>query len=296
MIRGLYTATSGMIALQRKQESISNNIANMNTAGYKQADTEFRSFPKMMVELARDSEFKYNATKPILGVFSTGVLAEENVMRFNQGDLQETNNPFDFALVDRMEVDGATIGENGITRDSQGTIVHRPKAFFTVMDSSGQIRYTRASKFMFNDSGELVTPEGDRLMGTDGQPIVVADQSKINVTKNGQILQSETGYPILNAGNQPIAGFLISKIANPDKLIPIGNNKFRFDGDPTTVPGVEMSDSVEIHQGFIERSNVDGTKAMVDMITVSRAYEANQKMIQTIDKNMEKTVNDVGRV
>jgi len=296
MIRGLYTATSGMIALQRKQEAISNNIANMNTPGYKQSDTELRSFPKMMIELARDSQYRFNTNKPVLGTFNTGVLAEENTLRFNQGDLQETNNPFDFALVDRMEVDGVSIGENDIARDSANTVIHRPKAFFTVMDNNGQIRYTRAGKFMFNDTGELVTPEGDRVMGTDGQPIVVANQSKVQVTKNGLFLQSETGFPLLDANNRPLAGMLISKIDNPDKLIPIGNNKYRFDGDPTTVPAVQQTDAVEIQQGFIERSNVDATKAMVDMVTVARAYEANQKVIQTIDKSMEKTANDIGRV
>ncbi|WNQ11575.1 flagellar hook-basal body protein [Paenibacillus aurantius] len=303
MLRGLYTAAAGMISQQRKHDTVTNNIANLNTPGYKQNNAVSRSFPEMLISLTNGETG--GRTSRAIGRLNTGVLAEEDPSVYVQGDLQETKNTFDFALVSDIQLNNLAFDGRGMAFDANGERVFQPQAFFTVQDAAGQLRYSRNGKFTANDQGELVTSEGYKVLGTDGQPIVLADGNgtflaDAKLTPDGRFLDSQNGQPLVKNPNTPQQAplqIMVSKIENPNRLIREGNGVYRVnEGDEGLVTPVTANDQVEVRQGYLERSNVDAAQSMVDMNTALRAYEANQKVVQYYDKSLEKAVNEVGRV
>jgi flagellar basal-body rod protein FlgF len=299
MLRGLYTAAAGMIAEQRKHDIITNNIGNLNTPGFKQGNAVSRSFPEMLIARIRGGEQDGGRSVPV-GRINTGVMAEENVALHTQGDLQETQNPFDFALISDIQVPGAVFDASGKYVDANGNRIFQPQALFTVLNADNEQRYTLNGKFTVNVAGELVNSGGLRVLGRDGQPIRLVDANdnpirNFKVTANGEFLDGN-GRPLLKANGQQVA-LLISRADNPNALIREGNGLFYVrPEDAATVAPVRPGDQVEVRQGYIERSNVDPEQSMVDMMAALRAYEANQKVIQFYDKSMDKAVNEIGRV
>lgn len=305
MLRGLYTAASGMMAQQRKHDTITNNIANLNTPGFKQGNALSRSFPDMLLSRVRDGQAGGGSTT--LGRLNTGVFAEENISIHAQGDLQETQNPFDFALVSDIQLPGAgfTFDGTGKYVDENGQRIYQPQALFTVMNAAGEQRYSLNGKFTVDPAGRLVNADGNSVLGVDGQPIVLVDQGvpmrTIKVNNKGQFLNGD-GIPLQNAAGQPIA-LMLTKVDDPNSLIREGNGLYRINpenqGNVSVIDLINAplpEDQVEVRQGFIERSNVDASQSMVSMMSALRAYEANQKVIQFYDKSMEKAANEIGRV
>jgi flagellar basal-body rod protein FlgF len=300
MLRGLYTAAAGMIMEQRKHDTITNNISNINTPGFKQGNAVSRSFPDFMISLTNGS-VDQRTSFPI-GRLNTGVFAEEDLSIYIQGDLQETKNPMDVALVSNIQVPGLQFDGSGKTITPDGQKIFQPQAFFTVMDRNGEQRYSRNGKFQANDLGELVTLEGYRVLGRDGQPIVLTDPNtqtflaNVQIRPDGQILDEVNGKPLLDANGQPLA-LMISRVNDPNRLIREGNGVYKVNPDDAgSVTSIVPNNEVQIHQGYIERSNVDAAQSMIDMTAALRAYETNQKIVQYYDKSLEKTVNEVGRV
>ncbi|MDF2659224.1 MAG: flagellar hook-basal body protein [Paenibacillus sp.] len=298
MLRGLYTAASGMLSQQRKHDTITNNIANINTPGFKQGSAVSRSFPEMLIALM---EGKPGMEMVNRGRLNTGVLAEEALTVNVQGVLRETSNPFDFAIVSDIQVEGMQFN-GGKTITDDGQRIFQPQAFFTVLNEAGEQRYTRNGKFNVNGQGELVTAEGYQVLRDNGQPIVLIDLdtqipiTNITVNRFGQLLDSTNGQALLDAEDNPVR-MLISRVDNPIRMIPEGSGLLRVEAeDAGNVVQVAAGDNVEVRQGFVESSNVDPAQAMVDMMTASRMYEANQKAVQAYDKSLEKAVNEVGRV
>ncbi|MCZ8523336.1 MULTISPECIES: flagellar hook-basal body protein [Paenibacillus] len=299
MLRGLYTAASGMIAQQRKHDIVTNNIANLNTPGFKGGNGINRSFPEVLIERTRDDNTGAAAGTRTLGRIHTGVLAEENVSLNAQGDLQETNNPFDFALVSNMQVPGARFDSSGKYVDENGERVAQPQAFFTIQNASGESRYSLNGKFSLDANGQLIDSEAHAVLGSDGQPIVLMDGgtpvTNFRITRNGQFTNVD-GRPINGANGQPLS-MMITRVEDPNQLVREGNGLYRLDGEAQAMAQpAGPQEQFEVRQGFVERSNVDSGQSMVDMMSALRAYEANQKMIQFYDKSMEKAANDVGRV
>jgi flagellar basal-body rod protein FlgF len=300
MLRGLYTAAAGMIMEQRKHDTITNNISNINTPGFKQGNAVSRSFPEFMISLSNgDSETR--SMKPI-GKLNTGVFAEEDLSIYLQGDLEETKNPLDMALVSNIQIPGLQFDGSGKTITADGQKIFQPQAFFTVLDNNGEQRYSRNGKFQANDAGELTTPEGYKVLGRDGQPIVLIDSTtntylaNVKIRPDGTILDEVNGRPINNANGQPLA-LMISRVDNPNRLIREGNGVYKINPDDiASVTSIIPNNEVQVKQGYIERSNVDAAQSMIDMTAALRAYEANQKIVQYYDKSMEKTVNEIGRV
>ncbi|MBD2863610.1 flagellar hook-basal body protein [Paenibacillus oceani] len=298
MLRGLYTAASGMLSQQRKHDTITNNIANINTPGFKQGSAVSRSFPEMLIALM---EGKPGMEMVNRGRLNTGVLAEEALTVNVQGVLRETSNPFDFAIVSDIQVEGMQFN-GGKTITDDGQRIFQPQAFFTVLNEAGEQRYTRNGKFNVNGQGELVTAEGYQVLRDNGQPIVLIDLdtqipiTNITVNRFGQLLDSTNGQALLDAEDNPVR-MLISRVDNPIRMIPEGSGLLRLEAeDAGNVVQVAAGDNVEVRQGFVESSNVDPAQAMVDMMTASRMYEANQKAVQAYDRSLEKAVNEVGRV
>ncbi|MCY9660471.1 flagellar hook-basal body protein [Paenibacillus chondroitinus] len=297
MLRGLYTAAAGMISEQRRHDTITNNIANINSPGFKQGNALSRSFPEMLISTIRGGQ---GASTAPLGKMSLGVFSEENISVHAQGDLQETQNPFDFALVSNIQVPGMSFDASGKYVNADGERTFQPQALFTVMNANGELRYSLNGKFTVDPTGQLVNANGNQVLGRDGQPLLLVDGAgqpirSFKVTDKGEFLDGN-GQPLLNQAGQPV-GLMLSRAEDPNLLLREGNGLLRINpGDEATVTQVAVGDQVEVRQGFIERSNVDSAQSMVDMMSALRAYEANQKVIQSYDKSMDKAANEVGRV
>jgi flagellar basal-body rod protein FlgF len=303
MLRGLYTAAAGMITQQRKHDTITNNISNIYTPGFKQGNAVSRSFPEMLIHaMGGDS----TGSVKTIGKLNTGVLAEEDLSIYLQGDLQETKNPLDVAIVSNIQVqDGngnnLAFDKSGKYVTPEGERIFQPQAFITVQNSQGEQRYSRNGKLTVTPSGDLVTPEGYRVLGTNGQPIRMVDAngqmiSNVKIMQDGSFLDAVNGQQLLDPNGNPVS-LLISRVENPNRMVREGNGVYRVnEEDAGTVTPAVMSAEIQVHQGYIERSNVDPTQSMVDMMAALRAYESNQKMVQYYDRSLDKAVNEVGKV
>ncbi|GIP35572.1 flagellar hook-basal body protein [Paenibacillus sp. J2TS4] len=300
MIRGLYTSAAGMITQQRRHDTATNNISNLYTPGYKQGNAVSRSFPEMMIALTNGSADGPQARQ--IGRINTGVLTEEALSIYVQGDLMETKQPFDLAIVSNLQSPGLTFDSSGKAITEDGERVYQPQAFFTVEDGQGNRTYTRNGSFNVNTAGELVTEGGYRVLGRDGQPLTLLNGttgeqlSEALVGPSGRLLDPVNGQPLLNAAGEPLA-LLLSRVEDPNRLVSLGNGQYRLnEEDADLVREITADEQVEVYQGYLERSNVDSSQAMIDMMSALRAYEANQKMVQYYDKSLEKAVNEVGKV
>lgn len=297
MLRGLYTAASGMITQQRRHDTVTQNIANINTAGYKQVNSVTHSFPDVLISLMGDKETGGQKT---IGRLTTGVFAEESMSSFMQGDLKETNNSSDFGLVSSLGlVDPATdqpipFDASGKYVTEDGEVIYRPEVFFTVQDANGETRYTRDGGFRVNAAGDLLTDQGQRVLNTDGNPIVLPPGITIDQVKSdslGNLSYDEEGV------QTDLATIGVVVVNNPHQLVREGHGVFRVDNvQAADIRALEAEDNVSVRQGYLESSNVDTAQAMVDLMAAQRAYESNQKLIQYYDKSLEKAVNEIGRV
>jgi flagellar basal-body rod protein FlgF len=280
MLRGIDTATSGMISLQRRQDSLTNNLANAETPGYKQDASLIRSFPEMLLERIRDQENGSTKT-PEIGTLSMGVYNQETLPLFSQGSLVSTNMPYDLAIQDTQL---APILENNQ--------VIKPSAFFAVQTADGGFQLTRNGHFTVNSNGQLTTAEGDLVLGANGAPIAGVE------LLSGNVAIKENGDIIANA-DDPARATRIGSVGmvvvnNPNQLIKTGNGNYQLEGaDATMITGAPAG--VQIKQKMLEQSNVDTAQTITQMMTNMRLYEANQKVLQAYDKTLEQ-LNTIGRV
>nr|WP_027415188.1 flagellar hook-basal body protein [Aneurinibacillus terranovensis] len=317
MLRGIDAAASGMIANQARQEAITNNLANVNTPGYKADDSVYRSFPELLLERIHDTSNvagmpAFPGGRSPIGQLSYGVYNQELVPNFVQGSLVETGKPLDIALSDEnlapvyVQQNGTPIPpgqvRNGVP--PQGARQVQPKIFFAVqtVDEKGQpqVSYTRNGNWTMDANGMLATPEGHPVLGANGQTVnlrallggLPLDSKNLQVTGTGQL--------IVPGSTAPPVQLRLVKINNPDmQLVKQADTTFRYTGPagqgqpPAYNPAVDGE--ISIKQGFIERSNVDAGRSMIDMLNVMRSYEANQKVLSAYDTTLQK-LNEVGRI
>ncbi|CAM4371037.1 flagellar hook-basal body protein [Paenibacillus alkaliterrae] len=287
MLRGLYTAASGMVAQQRRHDTVTNNISNINTPGYKQTNAVTRSFPEMLLSLTGAGP-EHTTT---VGRLTSGVFAEESLSIHLQGDLMQTNNSSDFALISNIDLDGIAFDASGKFIGTDGEVTFQPQAFFTLQDQNGEVRYTRGGKFSLTEQGFLMSSDGSSVLGTDGQPI----QMPAGIGLDRLLLTGDQRFVDVD-GEDIGVQLLISRLDNPNLLVREGNGNFRFATEAGEAEAIAPDERVEVRQGYVERSNVDAAQAAVDLMSALRAYEANQKVIQFYDQSLNKAVNDVGRV
>ena len=278
MFRGLYTATSGMMANNRKQQILTNNLSNANTPGFKEDQTVLRAFPDQLIK-AMENGKKGTKDPQSIGTLTTGVYAQEDIPSFLQGPLKETGNLTDLVLLDEL------LPTNPETQQ-KGTMV------FAVAAENNEVRYTKNGSFAVNAEGFLTTSDGFNVLGENLEPIRV-DSTDFTVQDNGQIALADG-----TQGNR----LWIGHTEDPEQFVKEGQNLLRWAGNPEASPqfigNVALLDNTDsfVKQGFIEQSNVDLTKTMTEMMTTYRGFESNQKVIQAYDRSMEKAVNEIGRV
>ncbi|MBL0385463.1 flagellar hook-basal body complex protein [Tumebacillus sp. ITR2] len=281
MIRGLYIAQSGMHSNERMQEVITNNIANANTVGYKGDTSVVRSFPDELLFRMNDlQKGGPGGNKREIGTLSSGAFLEEIVPRFVQGQLVASDNPHARAIVDSLP------------RDDQDF----RRAFFPVQErNSGNVMYTRDGDFHVEPGTNfLVDSGGNYVLPTDSTTHNAVNDARIKVDPDGK-------YAITDANGR---GYQIP----PGRTIQEGivyiqdSNKLEKYGDSLYQGGTVITNNAELstlastmQEKQLEQSNVDMAGSMVSMMQVMRSYEANQRMIKTLDGTLEKAAT-IGRL
>ena len=258
MIRALWTSASGMEAQQMNLDVIANNLANVNTTGFKKANVQFQEMMYDTAEApgASSTDSSTTPTGIQVGYGSKPVATERN---FSQGSLQQTGNTYDVAI--------------------QGT------GFFKLTLPDGSNAYTRDGSFLVNADGQIVTSQGYLLTGA-GQ----IDPKATNVT----IGSDGTISAVINGTTAKIAPITISNFPNPQGLSSEGNNLYlATDAAGTAIDGQTPGTNGlgTLSQGYTETSNVQVVEEMVNMIQAQRAYEINSKAIQASDDMMQMANN-----
>lgn len=257
MLRSLYSGVSGMKNFQTKLDVIGNNIANVNTYGFKKGRTTFSDLISQSISLAQapaGGNGGINAKQVGLGSQAGSIDTIHT-----QGSLQSTGRPLDLA----------------ITGDG----------YFIVSDGATDY-YTRTGNFYFDADRNIVNSDGLVLQGTGIN--IPADAQSFSIGKNGAITYVNAAGVTANGGQIQIA-----KFNNPEGLEKVGGNVFRESqnsGDPVTNnPGTNGLG--DINSGFLEMSNVDLTDEFTDMIVAQRGFQSNSKIITTSDEILQEIVN-----
>jgi flagellar basal-body rod protein FlgG len=259
MLRALYSSATGMQAQETNIDVISNNIANVNTTGYKRSRAEFQDliYQQVIEPGAPTSQQTQNPSGIQVGL---GVRTVAVQKIFAQGDLINTDNPLDIAI----QGDG----------------------FLQVLKPDGTLSYTRAGALQRDVQGNLVTPEGYRIApGITIPPDVLS----VTIGEDGTVSVRQPG------GGAPaqVGQIAAVRFANPAGLRALGKNLFEetaSSGAPLV--GIFANQGFgSLQQGFVEGSNVSVVEQIVNMITAQRAYEANSKSIQTADDMLSQAIN-----
>lgn len=254
MVRGLYTAYTGLVNQQKRLDVVSNNLANATTTGFKKEGVTTQSFDSVYGIKIKDATVGYMNQN--IGSMSLGAKIGETYRSWDQGSLRNTDSNYDFAL--------------------------SGKGFFSISftNKAGETStlYTRDGSFQMNQEGYLVTKDGDYVLGESGEPIVLpTDATNIAVEPTGEIY----------ADNEYVDSFLLTDFEDYNYLEMYGENLYR------ALDGATQADEVTatVNQGFKEASNINVVSEMVEMISIAREYESGQKVINAMDEMMSKMVS-----
>ena len=268
MVRSLWTAATGMIAQQTNVDTIANNLANVNTQGYKTQVNEFKSLLYQTIQTETTSA--NGAQKPTGAQVGLGVRNASITSMFTQGTLIASESDTAFAI------------------DGDG--------FFAVQGEDGETYYTRNGNFQFTlgtNGNMLATAEGLPVLDSTGKAIVLDEKyvlANITVTGDGQLC-----YPDESNNPQPIGITLgVFQFNNPNGLEKLADSLY----SPTAASGQPLNEATNnnlqkstVIQGYLEGSNVQVVDEMVNMIVAQRAYELNSKAITASDEMLQQANN-----
>jgi len=262
MMRSLWTAATGMAAQNMNVDVIANNLANVNTAGFKRGRANFQDLMYQQIK-APGAEASAAGTQLPSGIqIGLGVQTASVSQNFSEGSFQQTSNKLDLAI--------------------------KGRGFFQVLMPSGDLAYTRAGAFSVDAQGQMVSADGNII-----QPAITipADVLSINVAEDGTVSVEQPGSTSTVIGQIQLVDFI-----NPGGLTMLGSSMFQTSnasGEPITGnPGTNGLGG--IGQGMLEMSNVNMVEEMVNLIAGQRAYEMNSKAIQAADEMLQ-TANSIRR-
>lgn len=258
MVKGLYSAYTGMINQEHRMDVLTNNLANAATNGYKKEGATSQSFDSVLAFKIKDATEGYHLAKNI-GVNNPGVKIGEGYTDFSQGSLKTTANTYDLALTDT--------GFFAIE--------------FTNKAGETSVKYTRDGNFTLTADGRLVTQDGDAVLGTNGEPIKIDTIAETQINAAGQIIQD----------GRIVATIQVTDFEDYNYLERYGENYYQ------PVEGAtEKESTAKVYSGYLETSNISVVTEMVNMISVQRAYESNQKVITTYDSTLDIAANQLGKL
>ena len=250
-MKALAIAATGMNAQQTNLEVIANNIANINTTGFKRARAEFSALLYQTERAAGVPNRANQAVVPEGAIIGLGVKTAAVRNLHLQGGLVSTGNSFDLALIGR--------------------------GWFQIEASDGSTLYTRAGAFNTNAEGQLVTLDGYTVVPGITVP---QDATEVTVTRSGQVFATVAGQ------QQDLGQITLANFVNEAGLEPLGENLYRETAasGPANVGAPDEAGFAYIQQNYLEASNVDPVKEITDLISAQRAYEMNSKIIQAADE------------
>jgi len=258
MLKGLYVAHTGMINEQKRMDILTNNLANATTVGFKKEGSTSQSFDDILTVKIKDASVGEMNVRRV-GINNPGVRIGENYTDFSQGSFRITENTYDLAL----SGDGFFAVE------------------FTNKAGDTTTLYTRAGQFTLNKEGYLVNQDGDFVLDTQNRHI------HLDTLKDSAIDQSGTIYQ----DGQAVAQIQVADFADYNYLEKYGETYFR------PIEGAQMSNAnATIYSGYLEMANVTPVSEMVNLISITRAYESNQKIIQTYDESLGIAVSQLGKI
>jgi flagellar basal-body rod protein FlgG len=260
MLQSLYTAATGMSAQQLNIDTISNNLANVSTTGFKKQRLDFQDL--LYVNLKPSGTPTSPETNTPSGIeIGEGVKPVATQRIFTEGSIQNTNNPLDL-------------------------LIEGNESFFQVTMPNGQVAYTRDGSFTQDGNGNIVTANGYFL----NPPVQIpSDTSAVQISSTGQIMATIAG----SSTATQIGQLELARFVNPAGLSDIGSNLYTqtaASGDP--IIGTPSSTGFSpVQQGSLEASNVDTVDEMVNLIVAQRAYELNSKAVSTADTMLQDISN-----
>ena len=257
-MRALSTAATGMAAQQLNVEVISNNIANMNTVGFKRQRAEFQDLLYQDLERAGAQSSSNGNTVPTGIQVGAGVKTGSVYRIMDTGSMTQTGNPLDLAI--------------------------KGRGYFQVQMPNGDTAYTRAGNLSLNQDGQLVTSEGYLV-----QPQIAIPQNSTGVTvsETGQVEATVPGQ----AAPQIVGQLTLASFMNEAGLQAMGNNLFQISGSSGAAVTGNPGDPGfgGLMQGYTEGSNVDAVTEITALITAQRAYEMNSKVVSAADQMLSTT-------
>ncbi|MBE7709229.1 MAG: flagellar hook-basal body protein [Cyanobacteria bacterium SIG32] len=269
IVRGLESAAKGMVALMDMNDRIANNLANVNTVGFKKGELRFKDVMESAV-YSQEGSILRNDTSRYLGTVSMGSQALNYVHDFSQGALEKTTSPYDVAI----EGDG----------------------FFKIQDLEGKVSYTRNGSFCVNSDDYLVTKQGEfvldvnnrriRMIPEDWDPELMRDRMEIIIGESGMIEMNSYTQKI------PMQTIGVFDFSDKEDLFEIGDTKFV----PMSADNRELrAEKFSIQQNMLELSNSNVIKEMINTIQTSRNYESLTKVVST-NNELLRTAVSVGRI
>lgn len=264
MVRGLYISAAGALVAQAAIDNTANNLANVDTTGFKRTLLQVQSQPMtQLYRIQTDAGRTPGARTPgvaaqvPIGQLGSGSQIYGTPTTFEQGPISNTGNGLDFAI--------------------------SGPGFFQLRTLDGTIAYTRDGNFIRDSTNHLVTPAGDQVLNAQGAPVILPTQGKIEVDRNGAI----------NAGGAVSDTIGTFEFANVDSLQRVGTNKYT-DLNQAQPAGARAATNTTVLQYSQERSNSDVVRSIVDLITNERWFDANEKSIQTQDDAVGQAISAVG--
>ena len=256
MIKGLYTAHTGMVNEMKRLDVLTNNLANADTTAYKKEGTTSRTFADELAIKIKDTSHYGLPQK--LGEISTD---------YSTGSFEVTDNETDFAL------------------EGEGFFA----VSFTDKNGNTSVKLTRDGNFVVDNEGYLRTKDGDFVLNATGALNMNPDPANyVRVNPIQKFAVDEMGYIYQN--DQLVGTLGVVDVENYDYLEKYGENMYNL-----VEGGVIVASEAKVRQGMLESSNVNVVDEMVNMIAIQRAYEAGQKVITSVDETLAKTVN-IGKV
>lgn len=274
MIRGLYTAASGMVNGLRMQETVAENIANLGTPGYKGERSGTQEFQGVLARSIGSASAPIPmATQRVIGRVGTGAYVDERETILTEGVERRTDLPLDVMI--------------------------RGDGFFQIATDDG-IRYTRDGHLGRNADNTLVTADGQTILGEGGEPITI-NTDDVRILPNGELLvttEVEVVQPddtVAIEVTEEVVGRLAVVRIDAEDLVRSGGSRF------TLVPGagteaITLGEDAVIVQGALEETNVDLAHASTDLMSLARVYTSNQQVFTALNDSLQLAVRDVGRV
>lgn len=257
MVKGLYTAYTGMIQQQNRMDILANNMANSATVGFKKEGATAQAFHDVLAYKIKDTSQGGYANR--IGTMNLGVKIGETYTDYSQGAFKITDQTFDLAI------------------SGSGFFACE----YTSKSGEKGVKYTRDGSFQMASDGTLMTKDGDYLLDTKGNHIKVDPNATTSIDTTGMVMQE----------GKTVATIQITDFEDYNYLEHFGENYYQ----PVEGASLKQTDA-KIFSGYLEQSNVTVVSEMVELITTSRNYESNQKVIQTIDGTLEIAANQLGKV